>query len=135
MTPLRHVLLVFLGAILALRQIVAVSLVEISVDASWTAGVVVFFPICQVRVSRFYHELLPPSPSSPSSPSPPAAADSALNRERHISEDTAGPQRRAPELSARAQRQSSASARCHIECQIEKCQIDRLPVKMQDREY
>ncbi|CAL1143546.1 unnamed protein product [Cladocopium goreaui] len=32
MTPLRHVLLVFLGAILALRQIVAVSLVEISVD-------------------------------------------------------------------------------------------------------
>ena len=44
MTPLRHVLLVFLGAILALRQIVAVSLVEISVDASWTAGVVVFSP-------------------------------------------------------------------------------------------
>ena len=56
----------------------------------------------------------------------PAALDYALNFELQISVGTAGPQLRAPDLSGDF-RISIASARCHIECQIEcliECQRD-----------
>ena len=44
-----------------------------------------FFPTCQVRVFRFYQSCMPAPPRT-------------LNRERQIPVDTAGPQRRAPDV-------------------------------------
>ena len=52
----------------------------------------VFFPTCQVGVSRFYQSCFPPPPP----PSPLAASD--LNCELQISVGTAGPQRLAQDV-------------------------------------
>ena len=78
----------------------------------------VFFPTCQVRVSRFYQScfclLLPPSPPAvmPSTASSRAQwALPDLNGERQMSVGTARPQRGAPDLSGHC-RTPTARARC-----------------------
>ena len=80
----------------------------------------VFFPSCQVRVSRFYQSyfllpFLPPSlPPSflPSSLPPPSP-----NSELQISVSTAGPQLWTPDRSGQCQCQRECQNRCQVEYQ------------------